>query len=260
VIEASVRAASPPCGGDGRGGKATAAIAAIALGMLTGCIPQTGDFGRPKPNVIDDLALPVAGDAAARARGEPASTYRMTDDEIAMRDLAWGVVMPPLDEQWRGRVLAELKRTRVLPVNRLRLDKANYVRTLISIDYSSSRSRYERLIDDVVDDTRRVEPFFRAAAKVAEGDRVRGRALDLMPDVQPDDRGKAEQRIAENGLFIAWVRDSFEERLAAYRYALDRLTLETPDRLALEAGAAIDQFAAVLGSLRPLAPRGVFKG
>ena len=59
---------------------------------------------------------------------------------------------------------------------------------------------------------------------------------------------------------IAWVRDSFEDRLVAYRYALDRLMLETPDRASIEVEAAINAYAAVLGSLRPFGPpRGVFK-
>lgn len=256
MSEDSAGAASSPPGGV----LGAAVFVALALAGLTGCIPQTGDFGRPKPNVVDDFALPLAGGLVARERGEPVSSYRWTDEEVAMHDLGWGVVMPPLDQQWRGRVLAELKRTRILPSNRLRLEKENYVRTLLATDYRSSRSRYERLIDDVVTDTRRVEPFFRSAARVADGDRVRGRAIDHMPEVAPEERERAEQRIGENGLFIAWVRDSFEERLVAYRYALDRLTLETPDRLALEADAAISQFDAVLKSLRPLAPRGVFKG
>lgn len=231
-------------------------MAALAL---AGCA-QTGDFGRPKPNVVNDAILPTAGAALAYARNEPVSAYRLTDDEREMRDLAWAIVTPPLDRQYRDRILAELRRTRILPPERARLDATSYVRTLISIDFRSSAARYARLKEDVVADTSRIEPFFGAASQVAAGDDVREQALDRVPDVAPNERENALARIEENGLMIAWARESFEERLVSYRYALDRLILETPDPSAAEVRAAIGAFAAVLRSLRPLGlPQGVFK-
>lgn len=240
-------------------GRRTAIVLALALG-LTGCA-QTGDFGRKNPNVVNDRILPAIGAAAAGSRSEPVSLFRGTDNEREMQDLAWAVVMPPLREQYRGRIIAELKRTRILPADRLRLEKENYVRSLLAIDFRSSAARYDRLIDDVTADTGRVEPFFEMAARVDVDDRARRRALDVAPDVTPAEREKALARIEENGLFIAWTRESFEERLIAYRYALDRLMIETPDRKADVALAALDAFEMVLKSLRPLGPqRGVFKG
>ncbi len=234
-------------------------LLAIAA-TLSGCA-QTGDFGRKNPNVVNDRILPAMGDALARSRSEPVSPFRGTDNEQEMRDLAWAVVMPPLHEQYRGRVIAELRRTRILPADRLRLEKANYVRTLLAIDFRSSSARYARLIDDVVADTARVEPFFQSAARVDVDDRARRRTLETAPEVTPEERENALARIDENGLFIAWTRESFEERLVAYRYALDRLMIETPDPRADVALAALDAFAMVLKSLRPLGPqRGVFKG
>lgn len=251
------RASSPSDVGNARSPRAGAAC---LLAALSACAP-TGDFGRPAPGVVHDDILPVAGSVLARARGELVSAYRMTDDETTMRDLAWGIVMPPLDQQWRERLLAELRRTRILPVDRLTFDKANYVSNLISVSYRSSAARYARLQEDVINDTLRIEPFFAYAARVADGDRARRRAVALVPEVTPAERGNALARIEENGLMIAWVRDSFEDRLASYRYALDRLVLETPDRASIEVEHAIATFAAVLGSLRPLGPpRGVFKG
>lgn len=78
--------------------------------------------------------------------------------------------------------------------------------------------------------------------------------------MQPAERENAVARIEENGLMIAWTKESFEDRLAAYRYALDRLILETPDRASMEVADAIDAYADVLATLRPLGPgRGVFK-
>lgn len=237
------------------------AVLLCVLAGLSACGPATGDFGRPKPSVVHDALMPAAGDALARQRGEPVSAYRLTDNEREMRDLAWAVVMPPLAEQRRDRVLVELRRTRILPADRARLDKASYVEALIATSYRSSAARYAKLIDDVVNDTSRVEPFFEQASLVYDDDRARERALGHALEVRPDERENALARIDENRLLIAWVRDSFEERLAAYRYALDRLVIETPDRASIEAARAIEAFAAVLRSLRPLGPiRGVFKG
>jgi hypothetical protein len=235
------------------------AVSAALAGLLAGCA-RTGDFGRPEPNLVNDALLPAAGAALAYVRDEPVSSFRLTDDEREMRDLAWGVVTPPLARQRRDRLLAELRRTRILPAERARLDTTSYVRALLSERYRSSGARYARLEEDVWADARRVEPFFAAAARVAEGDRVRERALSRVPAVTPAEQADALARIEENGLMIAWTRESFDERLASYRYALDRLILATPDPAAVEVAAAIDALAATLASLRPLgAPDGVFK-
>ncbi|GLK67870.1 hypothetical protein [Hansschlegelia plantiphila] len=48
-----------------------------------------------------------------------------------MRDLGWRIVMPPLEDQSRARAIAELRRARILPVDRRRFDRVDYVRTLI---------------------------------------------------------------------------------------------------------------------------------
>ena len=235
--------------------------ACVLSALLLGGCAETGDFGRPKPNVLNDAVYPAVGSTLAYARHEPVSGYRLTDNERDMRDLGWGIVMPPLEGQTRDRLLTELRRTRILPANRARLDRRSYVRTLVATDFRSSRSRYEKLIDDVETDTGRIEPFFAAAARVDRDDRARRRALADIPEVTPSERENALARVEENGMMIAWAQESFEERLDAYRYALDRLMIETPDRRSGEAAAAIDAFAAVLGSLRPLGPgRGVFKG
>ena len=256
MIPLTAVAAEPPS----RGGAATQLMAFAALALVLGGCAQTGDFGRPKSNVVDDAILPAAGDALAYARREPVSAYRLTDDEREMRSLAWAIVTPPLEGQRRDRILTELRRTRILPAERARVDATSYVETLIATDFRSSAARYTRLKEDVLADTARIEPFFAAASDVADGDDVRGAALGRVPEVSANERANALARIEENGLLIAWARDSFEERLVSYRYALDRLILETPDPMAAEVRGTIGTFAAVLRSLRPLgAPEGVFK-
>lgn len=233
---------------------------ALSLAALGACA-QTGDFGRPAPGVINDALLPAAGAVAARGRSEPVSSYRLTDDEVEMRNFAWGVVMPPLPEQRLERTLVELARTRVLPVDRVRVAKESYVQTLIATSYRSSGARYARLNADIEADISRIEPFFASAARVAAGDRARDRAAARVPELRPDERANVDARIDENGLLIAWVRLSFDERVVAYRYALDRLVLETPDPAAVSVEASLSILERVLASLRPIGkPRGVFKG
>lgn len=226
--------------------------------VVVGCTP-TGDFGRPAPSVVNDALLPLAGRAAARKRGEPVSGYRLTDRERLMRDLAWAIVMPQIEEQRHDRMLTELRRTRILPAERARIDKESYVETLIGVDFRSSGARYARLQADIEADVTRVEPFFQTATQVAEDDRVRARAADRVPEVTSEERQNVDARIEENRLLVAWVRQSFDERIVTYRYALDRLVLETPDRAAVSVEASLSVLERVLASLRPLAPAGVFK-
>lgn len=253
MIRAAVRAATS--------GARTAALAICALANLAACAPPTGDLGRQQPSVVHDALMPAAGRHLAYARGEPASFYRWTDDERLMRDLAWGIVMPPLDAQRLERTLVELRRTRILPADRVRIDKASYVETLLSTDYRSSVARYARLKEDIDADVTRIEPFFVAAARVVEDDRVRARAAERVPELRPDERENVDARIDENRLLIAWARESLDERIVAYRYALDRLVIETPDRAAIEVETALAVLERVLASLRPLGhARGVFKG
>lgn len=243
---------------------ATSGARTVSLALVfaaLGACAQTGDFGRPAPSVVNDTLLPAVGGLAARGRGEPVSSYRLTDDEIEMRDLAWGVVMPPLSEQALERTLVKLARTRVLPVDRVRVEKESYVRTLIATSDRSSGARYARLRADIDADVARIEPFFSAAARVAAGDRARDRAAARVPELRPDERANVDARIEENGLLIAWVRLSFDERVVTYRYALDRLVLETPDPAAVSVEASLATLERVLASLRPIGrPRGVFKG
>jgi hypothetical protein len=233
-------------------GRSLARLSFAAAAVLLSACAQSGDFGRPLPNVVNDAVMPGVGSALAYARHEPVSSYRLTDDEREMRDLAFAIVTPPLSGQRRDRLLAELRRTRILPADRARLDTTSYVKTLIATQFRSSGARYARLKEDVVADTLRIEPFFAAAVRVAGGDRARGRALASIIDVTEAERMEALARIDENGLMIAWTREAFADRLESYRFALDRLILETPDPTAVEVAAAIDAYAAVLASLRPL--------
>jgi hypothetical protein len=210
------------------------AVLFASLLLAAGCAAPTGDFGRPRASYVNDSILPNLGATAAYIRGEPVSFAPHTDDERELRDVAYAIMMPAGDrKQWDG-ILYELRRTRILPDDKPIFDVAQYSETLLSTPYRSATARYSRLMDDVRADSARAGPFLVMAARVAEMDAVRERALAGMYHLSPEDRESAAARIYENRVLIAWVQQRFGERLAGYRLALDRLIVTTPAPAAIE--------------------------
>lgn len=219
--------------------------------LAAGCAAPTGDFGRPRASYFNDSILPNLGATAATIRGEPVSFAPHTDEERDLRDLAYAILMPAGDrKEWEG-ILYELRRTRILPAERAIFDVAEYSETLLSTPYRSATARYTRLMDDIRADSNRAGPFFAAASRVLEMDAVREKALAGMLYLSPDDRESARARIFENRMLIAWVRQRFQERSAAYRLALDRLVVTTPAPAAVETERALRVFLARLEEVSP---------
>jgi hypothetical protein len=74
------------------------------------------------------------------------------------------------------------------------------------------------------------------------------------PTSAPHELTAAHGRIAENQRQMAWVKRAMLFRLYAYRYAVDRLMIQTPSRLA---GQTIDRLNA-LEAADPERPGGGF--
>jgi hypothetical protein len=212
-------------------------LAVLVALLLTagGCAAPAGDFGRPRAGVMNDNILPLAGETAAWMRGEPVSAAPFTDDERQLRDLAYAILMPPDNRQGWERMLAEWRRTRLVPENRIHSNPADYADLLLMTSYRSSTARYTKLMDDIRADSTRPAPFFTVAARVAEMDEVRERAISQMWHVAPAEREHASIRIAENRMIVDWVQRRFAERYAGYKLALDRLVVATPAPAAIEA-------------------------
>jgi hypothetical protein len=228
-------------------------LAALLL-AAGGCAAPVGDFGRPRANVLNDNVLPLVGDTAAWVRGEPVSAAPFTDEERQLRDMAYAIIMPPDDRQGWERQLAEWRRTRILPESRTNPWPPNYADVLLRETYRSSTARYAKLIADVRADSTRPGPFFNIAARVAEMDAVRDKAISQMWHVSAEEREHASIRIAENGMIIDWVQRRFRERLAGYQLALDRLVVATPTPAAIEAERAIAVLAARIAEYQPAPP------
>jgi hypothetical protein len=198
----------------------------VAL-ALVGCT-ETGDFGRPKPSLWSDVALPEGGSLAALARGEPVSPFSLTDDEKELRNRAWRFLTPAHERAWFERIVADLVRTRILPVELQPADRTTYHHALMSGPFRSPASRYRRLSEDVVADLHLLGPFAGVAARMARADHVRLRSLAFIRDLDRAEIGFALARVAENRCLVAWVRHETLGRLESYRYALDHLVIEVP--------------------------------
>ena len=172
---------------------------------LAACV-ETGDFGRPKRSLWNDVILPATGSLAATGRGEPVSRYVHTDDENELRDRAWRFIMPAHERSWFEGIIANLVRTRVLPIELRPNDRTTYHRALMGGSFRSPASRYRRVAEDAVADLKLIAPFAGVATRVIAADRVRLRSLAHVRELDQAQIHHAVARVAENRCVIAWVR------------------------------------------------------
>jgi hypothetical protein len=206
---------------------------------LAACAPTMGDFERPKPSVLSDDVLPFAGELASKYRKEPRSNFPYTDNERELRDRAWALLMPQLDKQFFMGWLAEIRRTRILTVEKSVPKRDDYVRELLTEDFRSSGARVGRRGMVNQKDRARYPGFVETANTVASFDRVRERSLDEVDDASVEERQSAYARIEENRWLVYAVQTSMRERAGIYRYAFQRLMMQTPDATAVGAERAL---------------------
>jgi len=197
--------------------------------LLSACSVE-GDFGRRQPSVITDTFLPVSGRQAAASRGEPVSTFILTDDEQQLRDRAWRFLSPALPRTAFDSHVALLRTTRVIPAYAQVPGPEAYFTALMSIDWQSSKPPYRRLLDDMSADDRLLDPYFAILARVEAADAIRLKGLPFIPDLAPQEKANVLARVAENRGLAWWVNEALSQRIVAYRYALQRLFIEIPDR------------------------------
>ena len=218
-----------------------------ALVLLAGC---TGDFGQLRP----ELVSPAVHDWVAEdATGSVKSSFQLTDYERQLRDLAYPLIEPPQLRQDRDSF------TREYGYNRAQYhsgaDTTAYAAWLVAYPSRSPSSRYFRLLDDIRNDTTRVPYFFETAAHVADMDRKRRRAFNYIQVTSAGERGEAWQRMNENAAIVAQVRGSLAQRVASYRFALERLIIMSPSSQAAQVELMIDQLRNTIARYRKGAPR-----
>jgi hypothetical protein len=210
---------------------------ALALG---GCLQATGDFGRPQRGFLEDKVLPLGGTVSAKLRGEPASFYALTEDEKDLRNRAWRF----LTGESNGPVLTQYQDHyayhRVLPPRSF--DVTLYHRSIMGGphlgaivgdsptaraligpgDFRSLTSRYNRVRDSISTDHALI-PYFKLVAIA---------------------------RVCENALIVARVHWAFHDRAEMYRYSLEHLLVEGPEREAIPAERTLMAFENDLGRFR----------
>lgn len=207
-------------------------VAATAV-SLSACA-ERGDFGRVKPGLWNDTAAPLLGKVSAMVREDPVSWSMMTDDEKELRNRAWQFITPTRERWGFEFQVGDLANKRIIPVSWAGQSAVSYHEALKNWSDRSQRSRYARLREDIENDRLLLGGFVAVACRVQEMDRVRVRALDKLEDPDPYVRSQAEARIDENQTLVRNVFADSRQRLEAYRYSLEHLVVESPDRDAIK--------------------------
>ena len=206
-----------------------AILCALTLGA---CARPVGDFGRAEPDPIHDQVMPIIGKARAYNQHEPVSAFNLTDEEQEMRDRVWRYLVSPSAFDWFADNIAELQRTRIVPLSNKPMRTDLYYTWLSTSPYASSHTRYARIGDDAKSDIEMMPDVFASICAVLTGDRQRGLAANQLQLGGKVDRDAAA-RYDENRMVIGWFVRAVRNRYDSYSYALDHLLVETPHREAV---------------------------
>jgi hypothetical protein len=232
------------------------ALLLLAGSLLGAC--SGGDFGRTRDDMRNDDMHRWIGLEATSSVGLRSSQFQLTDNERQFRDLAYPLIEPPHSRPaWKsvwGDYTPIASPWRQQPA----FDRTAYGRALIDEPHRSHSSRYAQLIEDVRDDTTRFELFYASAIKVLDLDRRRHASMARMTELSPRENADAVARMQENSLIVQWVQQCLEQRVASYRWALERLVLQAPDTIAADADRLIGELAAQTAN-PPVAARPVIE-
>jgi hypothetical protein len=232
----------------------TAALNVLAMTLLLGACADLGDFGRTGSIFKSGRSSPVGAEAAR------ASIFALTDDEKLLRDLAYPLITPPYEKTAWDSILVAFHDTGIMPNEAAPYDPTVYATKLLTTPYRSATARYGRLIEDVRDDQVRIDPFAATARRVIDIDRKREQSLGYVSNLSADEWKNAIGRIGENAMVIGWTQRSLRERAASYRFALERLVIETPTPGAVEAEHALVDLERRISELTTIAAAGQVRG
>jgi hypothetical protein len=66
----------------------------------------------------------------------------------------------------------------------------------------------------------------------------------VVSELSPREQADAVDSIEENTLIVRWVQQCLERRISSYRWAPERLVIQTPDTIAADADRLIAELAA----------------
>jgi hypothetical protein len=206
-------------------------FALVGIALLGGC--ANGDFKEVRPILVQDDVHDWLDYDAIAGKNTSASGFTLTDDERQLRNLAYPLIEQPYDRQQWYSVAGEYG---VIGADhRGRFDRTAYATHLFGSRYRSPSARYARLIDDIRNDTTRLPQFFETAARVLDIDNKRRKSLAYVSALSTRERNEALRRIYTNKSIVSLVRAKLDQRVASYRFALERLVIMTPSPQAVDA-------------------------
>jgi hypothetical protein len=206
-----------------------------------GCVGD--DFGRTRQAFYhQDMHQWVGAEATVALGGYP-SNFPLTDDERALRDMAYYFIEPPHSRPaWKG-VFGDYDRIHAPWSHKVVFDRTSYGRKMIDEPHRSQASSYQGLMEDVRNDLTMLDQFIPLAVKLNDLDIKRNKALGYIGDLSPREYADAQARMRENVLVVQWAQQCVEQRVSSYRWALERLVIMAPDRMAAQADALIAELA-----------------
>jgi hypothetical protein len=223
-------------------------VAFAMLALLPACGTNNGDFGEVRGTYLRDDMHDWVAYGAYGGQKIPPSNFRLTDDERQLRDLAYPLIEAPYDRQQWYSAFGEYNEVTSDP--RGLYVRAEYANRLLTSRFRSPAAQYARLTDDIRDDITRLPQFFETAARVIDIDEKRRASLSFVSDSSPQERDNALRRMRENSSLVALVRTKLDQRVASYRYALERLVVMTPSAQAVDVERSVNQLQAQIAYYR----------
>ena len=214
----------------------------IAVALTLPGLAQAGDFGRPRPSLLEGLIprqfwkAPVTG----------YSSFPFTDLEQQLRDRSYALIRPNEPRGNWNIYIAGFQIAHLLPPGMTYFDTTEYARMLLWTLSRSEASLYNRLMEDLDADGQLVGPFVAVACAVADLDLKRERSLLYVSELSEEEVANAFGRIQENRMITAWVGRALHWRLESYRYALERFVIAVPSGQAVGAERALTRFRAIV--------------
>jgi hypothetical protein len=220
-------------------------VLAVAF-LLGGCVTN-GDFGRVRPELVNDDIHDWVGRDAAAAVGVPASEFPLTDDERRLRDLAFPLIDPPYDRNRFDSVWREYGFGHSASQGYVFHRAAYWIRAAETYRRSEA-SAYAQIMTDARNDVERIGPFFTVADRVVDIDAKRAKSIAHVKHLSGAEYANAANRNVENAAIIGWVCRSLHDRGASYRYALEHLVIAVPSPSAAEAEQSLNLLYARIGA------------
>ena len=221
--------------------------AACAALCLTGSAMHAaraadGDFGRSRSiplfaDVHRWLGVEEhrwVGREAVQSMGEQPSGYLLTENERALRDLAYPFIEPPGRRPLWVHVFGEYIPMSAPWRQEPRFDRSAYGRMLLADSRAAFDSRYAQLNQDIRNDVTRIDPFASIAVRVLDMDAKRRKSMAYVADLSEQERQDAHARMRENVLIVQWVQQCLQRRISSYRWALEHLVIAGPDPMAVD--------------------------